>query len=227
MKILVLSDLHANNKILDDMNDLFATADAVVFAGDFAECFKPETGKAALEALCSKHDTIYAVLGNCDEPDFINELEDKDIAVENTIIYSQGLAFAGSGGGSYFTGKTVNERSEEELLSDFDIVENSIKDSGDSSLWKNMILISHNPPKDTKCDKVNDSLHAGSIKFSELIKEKQPLAVITGHIHEGFSVDKIGDTVLMNPGALAEGRYGILEVNDGKVTKAEIHNLSE
>ncbi|NLC93300.1 MAG: serine/threonine protein phosphatase, partial [Treponema sp.] len=33
--------------------------------------------------------------------------------------------------------------------------------------------------------------------------------------------------VLMNPGALAEGRYGILEVNDGKVTKAEIHNLSE
>ena len=47
MKILILSDLHAHNDVLDKMDDAFAKSDAVLFAGDFAACFKPETGKEA------------------------------------------------------------------------------------------------------------------------------------------------------------------------------------
>ena len=212
MKFLVLSDLHANNSILDKMEKEFSQADAVIFAGDFAECFKTETGKGALEALCTKHDTIFAVLGNCDEPEFIEQLEDQDICIERTLVFHEGLAFAGSGGGTYFTGKTANEREENDILSDFNIVENSVRDSGDASLWKRLIIVSHNPPKDTKCDAVNESLHAGSQMFTDFIKENQPLAVICGHIHEGRAVDKIGETVIINPGALLESNYAWLEV---------------
>ena len=36
MKILVLSDLHANNENVGKLQDQFAKADAVIFAGDFA-----------------------------------------------------------------------------------------------------------------------------------------------------------------------------------------------
>ena len=43
MKILVLSDLHANNENVGRLSEQFGQADAVIFAGDFAECFKPET----------------------------------------------------------------------------------------------------------------------------------------------------------------------------------------
>lgn len=226
MKFLVLSDLHANNSILDKMNEQFSKADGVIFAGDFAECFKPETGKAALEALCTKHDSIFAVLGNCDEPEFIEELEEQDICVERSLVFHEGLAFAGSGGGTYFTGKTANEREENEILSDFNIVENSVKDTGDASLWKSLILVSHNPPKDTKCDAVNAELHAGSQLFTDFIKENQPLAVICGHIHEGRAIDKIGETVVINPGALLESNYAWLEVEkkDGewKVTDSQL-----
>ena len=229
MKILVLSDLHANNENVGKLEDQFAKADAVIFAGDFAECFKPETGKEALNTLCTKHDTIFAVLGNCDEPEFIEELEDRDICVEKTLVFHEGLAVAGSGGGTYFTGKTANEREEAEILSDFNIVKNSVEQTGDASLWKSLILISHNPPKDTKCDAVNAELHAGSQMFTDFIKENQPLAVVCGHIHEGKAVDKIGDTVVINPGPLQEGNYAWLEVEkDGenwKVTKTELCNL--
>ena len=229
MKILVLSDLHANNENVGKLEDQFAKADAVIFAGDFAECFKPETGKEALNTLCTKHDTIFAVLGNCDEPEFIEELEDRDICVEKTLVFHEGLAVAGSGGGTYFTGKTANEREEAEILSDFNIVKNSVEQTGDESLWKSLILISHNPPKDTKCDAVNAELHAGSQMFTDFIKENQPLAVVCGHIHEGKAVDKIGDTVVINPGPLQEGNYAWLEVEkDGenwKVTKTELCNL--
>ena len=213
MKLLVMSDLHAANENLDKLDAEFAKADAVLFAGDFAECFKPETGKGALEKLCSKHETIFAVLGNCDNEDFMEDLENQDICVEKALVFHEGLAIAGSGGGTKFTGKTEFERTEEEILSDFDIVLNSVEQTGDESLWKNLILISHNPPKDTKCDAVNPTLHAGSAQFTDFIKENQPLAVICGHIHEGLGVDKIGETTVINPGALLEGKYAWMELS--------------
>lgn len=105
MKFLVISDLHGNVSVLDKLDDEFKAADAVLFAGDFAE-FKPETGKPALKALCRKHETVFSVIGNCDEPDFLDDIEDVDISVENTLVFHDGLAFAGSGGGTKFTGTT-------------------------------------------------------------------------------------------------------------------------
>ena len=204
MKLLVISDLHAHNDVLDKMDDIFKQADAVLFAGDFAECFKPETGDEALEKLCSKHDTIFAVLGNCDNEVFLNDLEEKDISVEKALVFHEGLAFTGSGGGTKFTGKTEFERTEEECLSDFDIVVNSVEQGGDNSLWQNLIIISHNPPKGKTVDAVNAALHAGSQQFTDFILEHKPLAVICGHIHEGRGVEKIGETTVINPGSLGE-----------------------
>lgn len=229
MNFLVISDLHANNSVLDKLDEEFKKADAVLFGGDFAECFKPETGKAALEALCQKHENILAVLGNCDNEDFLESIEEKDISVEKSMVFHEGLAFAGSGGGTIFTGKTEFERTEEDILSDYDIVKDSVEQSGDESLWKSLILISHNPPKDTKCDAVNADLHAGSQLFTDFIKEKQPLAVVCGHIHEGCGIDKIGNTVVINPGALLEGHYATMKVekkgDDWQVTDTELKQI--
>ena len=230
MKLLVISDLHAHNDVLDKMDDIFAKADAVLFGGDFAECFKPETGDEALEKLCSKHETIFAVLGNCDNEVFMGDLEERDICVEKALVFHEGLAFAGSGGGTKFTGKTEFERTEEECLSDFDIVKNSVDQNGDKSLWKNLILISHNPPICGKLDSFDGVHHAGSQKFTDFIKENKPLAVVCGHIHEGVGIEKIGDTVVINPGSLGEAKtYAWLEVEkegEGwKVVKAEMASL--
>lgn len=226
MKFLILSDIHGNFADLDKLDSQFKNADAVLFAGDFCECFKTETSKPVLDALVKKHDEIYAVLGNCDDPEFIEELENAGINAERCLNYTGGIAIAGSGGGSKFTGKTPNEREEDDLISDFDIL-NQDEFQGD---YSNLILISHNPPKDTKCDAVNGSLHAGSQKFRQLIEEKKPLAVITGHIHEGTGIDHIGDTLVMNSGSFGEkGTYGILELSkkEGKwnISKAEIKNI--
>ena len=225
MKLLVISDLHAHNDVLDKMDDIFAKADSVLFAGDFAEGFKPETGDEALEKLCSKHDSIFAVLGNCDNEVFMGDLEDKDICVEKALLFHEGLAFAGSGGGTKFTGKTEFERTEEECLADFDVVVHSAAD-GDGSLWGSTILISHNPPKGKTVDAVTAALHAGSQMFTDFILEHKPLAVICGHIHEGRGVENIGDTTVINPGSLGEKETFVwLDVekdgNGWKVTNVE------
>ena len=230
MKILVISDLHAHNDVLDKMDEQFKIADAVVFGGDFAACFKPETGKEALKALCSKHDNIFAVLGNCDNESFLEDIENHDISVENALVFHEGLAFAGAGGGTKFTGKTEFEREEDEILADFDIVKDSIEQSGAKSLWKNLILVSHNPPVAEKIDSFDGVHHAGSQKFTDFIKENKPLAVLCGHIHEGTGIEKIGETVVINPGSLGEkGTYAWLVVEkDGdcwKVVSTEINQL--
>lgn len=231
MKLLVISDLHANNTVLDKMDDQFKSADAVIFAGDFAECFKPETGKGALEALCSKHENIFAVLGNCDNEDFLEDLEEQDVCVENSLVFHEGLAFAGSGGGTKFTGKTEFEREEDECLADFNIVVNSVEQSGDKSLWNSLILVSHNPPVGKNIDSFDGGEHhAGSQKFTDFINENKPLAVVCGHIHEGVGIEKFGDTVVINPGSLGEkGTYVWLEVektgDSWKVVSTELNTL--
>lgn len=231
MKILVISDLHAHNDVLDKMDAQFKEADAVVFAGDFAECFKPETGKAALEALVSKHENIFAVLGNCDNEDFLEDIENQDVSVEKSLVFHEGLAFAGSGGGTKFTGKTEFERTEDEVMSDFEIVNNSVEQSGDKSLWNSLILISHNPPVGKNIDSFDGGEHhAGSQKFTDYINENQPLAVVCGHIHEGTGIEKFGETVVINPGSLGEqGSYVWLNVEkDGenwKVVSTELCKL--
>ena len=230
MKLLVISDLHAHNDVLDKMDEIFKQADAVIFGGDFAECFKPETGKEALERLCKKHDSIFAVLGNCDNEDFLEDLEDADISVEKSLVFHEGLAFAGSGGGTKFTGKTEFERTEDECLSDFDIVVNSVEQSGDASLWKSLILVSHNPPVAEKLDSFDGEHHAGSQKFTDFIKEHKPLAVVCGHIHEGTGIEKIGETTVINPGSLGEaGTYVWLDLekagDDWKVKNTELCKL--
>lgn len=213
MKFLAISDIHGNLEALDKLDEQFKNVDAVLFAGDFAECFKTETSKPVLEKLVKKHDEIYAVLGNCDEPDFIEELEDAGINAERVLNFTDGIAICGSGGGSKFTGKTPNEREEEDLISDFSILDSSEEDSEGDGKWHNLVIVSHNPPKAEKVDSFAPGMHAGSQKLTDLILEKEPACVICGHIHEGAGIETIGKTTVINPGSLGEkGTYAIVEI---------------
>jgi len=212
MKFLVLSDIHGKLENLEKLEAEFKKADAVLFAGDFAKFGETETGEPTLEKLCSLHNDIFSVIGNCDEPDFIGNIEAKDISVQKSLVQFEGLCIAGSGGGSKFTGETPNEREDDELASDFRIV----TDQGPAE-WDNLIAIMHNPPKDTECDKIGNGIHVGSPALRAFIDDYKPLVVITGHIHESAAVCKVGATTVINPGALLEGKYAWLEIcKDGE-----------
>lgn len=222
MKFLVLSDIHGDLKYLEKLDEEFAVADVVLFAGDFSALGKPETAKPVLDLLVKKHESIFAVLGNCDEPDFITELEKKDISVEGGVVFREGLAFAGAGGGLKFTGDTPFERTDDEIMHDLRIIT-------EQDTWNNLIAIVHQPPKDTKCDLITAGAHVGSEKLREFIEKYSPLAVITGHIHESFAIDYINNTICINPGPLLQGKYATFEVSkkDGKwaVAKTELKQL--
>lgn len=230
MKILIISDAHGNVENIEKLSEQAKNADLVFFGGDFAKFNCPETGKPALEALLKNSGSIFAVLGNCDEPDFISEIEEADICVQKSMVFKDGLVIAGSGGGSKFSGDTPFERTEDELVQDFDVIKNSLSQiADDDGKCSSLVLIMHNPPKDTKTDVIPGGIHVGSQKLREFIENVQPVLVVTGHIHESAGIDKIGESTVINPGALMEGKYALAELKKtaGKwiVKSAELCSL--
>ncbi|MGL4986762.1 MAG: metallophosphoesterase family protein [Treponemataceae bacterium] len=210
MRILLLSDLHANLAMLNALDTEFTKADIVLCAGDFAQFNQIETSLSTLNVLLQKHDCIFAVTGNCDSPDFLEELEKANVSVQNTLIFNSGLFFAGAGGSLQFINETPNERSDDQIISDLHILEESKDSVGELA---NLILITHQPPKNTNLDKTRNGMHVGSKNIRSFIEKHQPLAVICGHIHEAVSTDTIKNTFLVNPGSLAQGHYAILTLD--------------
>ena len=230
MNILAISDIHGNTENIEKLADRFAKADMVLFAGDFAKFNELSTAKPALQTLLNRHESIFAVLGNCDDPAFLCEIENADISVQGSMVFHDGLVIAGSGGGSKFTGETPFERTDEELVSDYDILNTSMEQIADENGHvNNLVLIMHNPPKDTKTDTISGGVHVGSALLRGFIEKTQPLLAVTGHIHESAGIDKIGETTVINPGALFEGNFAWVEIrdNDGKwsVVNAELCKL--
>lgn len=213
MKILVISDGHGCIENLKLAADVAKNTDLVIFAGDFAAFKKPETGLPFLKELLKIHENIYAVLGNCDPPEFLEELENAGISLEKNLTHFEGFLFAGSGGGSKFTGATPNERSDEELVSDLSLVEEIDTEGGGLD---NLIVVAHNPPHGTKLDKVAPAVHVGSKLIRQFAEKHKPVLLVSGHIHESYAAEMLDGTLLVNPGALCEKRYALVEINGEK-----------
>lgn len=206
MKILLISDGHGAVDKLSMLTATASTVDCIFFAGDFAAFNKPETGLPFLKELKRLHNNIYSVLGNCDHPSFVNELESHNINVQAYAQQFQEFVIIGSGGASKFTGSTPNERTDSELVDD--ITNNYIKKNYD-----NLLLITHNPPYGVKTDKVAPLVHVGSKLIRKFVEDSKPIMILSGHIHEAYGSDNIGKTIVVNPGALCDGRYAIAEIS--------------
>jgi Icc-related predicted phosphoesterase len=89
-----------------------------------------------------------------------------------------------------------------------------------------VIFLSHNIPYDTKLDIIKDKKsyaykkHLGSYVAKKFCEKHQPLVCIGGHVHEGRGQDKIGKTILINPG-FGENALVMLDIdeNKGKIMK--------
>lgn len=104
---------------------------------------------------------------------------------------------------------------------------------------RRIIFVSHNIAYNTKLDKLalkplkkvlkghfgkeirkkKLAKHYGSKMARRIINTYQPILHLGGHIHEAWGKDKIGKTILINPGAAHEGRVAVVELGEGKVKK--------
>lgn len=85
-----------------------------------------------------------------------------------------------------------------------------------------LVLVSHAPPYDTVLDRIHDGTPVGSQALRAWIDERQPLVVLSGHIHESPDVSgawsqRLGRTLCVNAGQ-RPGRLpvhaALIEVDD-------------
>ena len=190
--------------------------DLILIAGDITHFSGWEVARKVLEPVLSLGVPVLAVHGNCDGRDVPQLLEELGIGLHDRRVEINGVGFIGLGGSNITPFNTIWELTEDEIMK---ILERNYR-PGD-------VILSHVPPRDTKADRIHSGLHVGSKALREFIERNQPPLVVTGHIHEARSVDRVGKTVIVNPGPLFRGYYAVIELDEAtkKVENVELGEL--
>jgi Icc-related predicted phosphoesterase len=85
-------------------------------------------------------------------------------------------------------------------------------------------MICHTPPFDTRLDRLMNGTPVGSPAVRRFIETHRPDVAIVGHIHEGRGTESVGDTLVLNAGALRDGGYVVVE-DDGARLTAELRSF--
>ena len=211
MKLLQVSDIHGNLEMAEKIpaKARGLGADLIVIAGDLTHFGGREKAREILEIIAEAGLQIFFVSGNCDSPELL-EWSPEDLKATNLhgrIVEFSGYLFAGVGGGSGKFG-TLTELEEEE----FENILRSLRPEKSGRL----ILVAHSPPYGTEADYTGVK-HIGSAAVRRFVEDVQPILVCAGHAHEGRSITRLGETVIVNAGAAKDGFCAVIDVEDGRV----------
>ena len=197
MHIIAFGDIHMEYAGIEKITGL-SKADLVIITGDFTNFGGKEDASTILDIIRRINPKIYAVLGNMDKASVGNYLDELGINIHGKGFVLGDLGIFGVGGSNFTPFNTPTEFSEEELG---DIVNKAYQYVTQARI---KVLISHTPPFNTAADLIGGGVHVGSTAIRKFIEEKQPDFCFTGHIHESRGEDRIGRTLILNPGMLRD-----------------------
>lgn len=215
MKILVIADIHGKFQILEKIINKAEkeNPDLVICPGNITDMFdvvqefsQLDVADIIIQKLLSLRKPLLCVPGNHDPYDILDVFDDYKINLHGKRKKIMEINFMGFGG-ALTPFNTLFEPSEEETKETLERL----------AVEATTILVVHNPPKNTKTDKLKSGEHVGSTAVREFIHTHKPLLTITAHIHEAFGEDKLGSTTLFNPGPAFQGRYGLVEITKNKI----------
>jgi Icc-related predicted phosphoesterase len=189
VKILIFSDTHGDLRSLEQI--IAQPADVFIAAGDLSnfgkmldrcgEVLKP-LGERLL-VLPGNHETHQQTKTFCEKFGFVD--------FHRQLLQLGNSNWAGLGYSNITPFKTPGEYPEEEIsaaLTAFDGV-------------KQLHLVVHFPPLDTKLDEYAPGQHAGSPALRNWVEREKPVDLFCGHIHETAGMtDQLGSTKCFNVG---------------------------
>ena len=201
-------------------------------------------GEIALKGLNNLSIPVFTVLGNMDWP-MPDDITDKKLKKENMPSWDRKDSFAkrinnyknikridysfAKFGDYIFIGMRGHSAPGKTQSKAFrkhkKILDNLFKKFNKENKNHKVIFVSHNVPYNTKLDKITSKeapkevrgKHYGSKLCKKIIKSYQPVLAIGGHIHESWGKQNLGKTLCVNPGAVHEGKYCIVDIGEGKV----------
>lgn len=194
MRILGLVDLHWRGSGPAPLPPLDGY-DMVLLGGDLTHMGDRALAARLLEPLRRRGLQVRAVCGNCDQPDVDEFLAEEGMALDRRASVVGDVRVLGLSGGLPFDGCPY-ERTEEQYRACVAELARSME--GAAAAFT--VLVTHQPPFGTACDRLGTGQHVGSRAIRRFIEEQQPDVVLCGHIHESAGEDLIGRSRIVNPG---------------------------
>lgn len=199
MKLTVLADIHNRPISGNELESDIRSSDIVVVAGDLTTFSGYKNAELIISQLKSLNNAIAAVAGNCDSYEVLEALEDYCVSVDEKSVTHCGLQIIGVSG-------VENSRFHGVFYDKLKNAYSQIKPD------KAFILVSHQPASGTLISD-RGGYDGGNCGIRKFITQYKPLLAVSGHMHEARGQDAIGTTVLVNPGAYAQGRYATVEID--------------
>ncbi len=208
MKLLCITDLHGDHKVLESILLHAGPVDLVLLGGDITHFGTPNCAEAVVQRLQHAGAKVLAVAGNCDSKAIDQRLIELDVSLFGRGVQHGQVGFHGVSGMPPWHG-TMYELTEEQIA-------DALCD-GDAQLNSDQhrVLLSHSPPHGTSLDRTRHGDHVGSTAVREFIDRRQPALVVCGHIHEARGIERLGDTQIVNCGPAYRGSYALAELNAG------------
>lgn len=206
MKVIGLTDIHGRTGYSEQLVEQMRSADVVAIAGDITNFGGYSEAEAIIDTIASINGSIIAVHGNCDKRGVIEFLATRQInihAVSRTIDDVQFLGLGGSNKTPFHTPHEYSDGDMKEILKAFP----------QSPPARFHVFISHAPPFKSKLDRMFLGMHVGSKPVREYIEASQPDIVLCGHIHEARGIDRIGKTIVINPGPFPK-HYVVIDIDN-------------
>jgi len=210
LKILATTDFHGDVKAFQkvSLKARRSHVNMIAVCGDVTHFGSVQQAKELLSSLLDIKSSVLFVPGNCDPPTLAEEKIETIESIHGKCKQIGNINFFGVGGSSPSPFDTPFELTETEIA--------NILEQGYNSCQANhrTILISHSPPKDTKVDVTSAGEHAGSFSVREFIEKTNPDLVLCGHIHEATGIDRINDTIIVNPGPARHGKCALIDFDE-------------
>ncbi|ABO36020.1 metallophosphoesterase [Methanococcus maripaludis C5] len=210
MRIIGLTDLHDRiinfDKLLRYKPDVILLSGDIIHKGDFR----------IIDYLMNLNNRvkIFLIPGNWETEEIKQIMNDSGLNIDEKTVKFEDTIFMGLGGSNITPICSPNEYSEDEIYDRFiKVLKNEKID-----IKNNFIMVSHVPPKDTMADRC-DAGNVGSSAVRKIIEEFKPVLCACGHVHESRCIDKIGNTLIVNPSSTGFFIY------DTKTKNLEIHDL--
>lgn len=210
-KELVLKDLKEGEKSLKGLNNLSIPVASIYGNVDYTR--KIDTMDIKID---KKH------YWDWDEQDFFSKIikKYKNIHMFTYSYYKfKEFILVGAYGGSN-PGKVRSKN----FIKHKKILDSLFKKFKKENKNRKVIFVSHNPPNNTKLDKIGMKAHKlvrgkhyGSKLVRQIINKHQPFLHIAGHIHESKGKQNIGKTLSINPGSAHDGEMAVVDIKDKKI----------
>lgn len=215
---IAVGDIHDDASLFARIPELERAA-GVIVTGDLTIVGGVGKAEAVMKELRRSGKPVLAQIGNMDKPEIDHWLTEQGINLHTfTRELAPGVAVFGAGASTRTPFGTPSEFPESAY-------EDWLKACWrEAEKYPHTVLVSHNPPEGTACDVIPGNVHVGSAAVRAFLEEARPDVCLCGHIHEARAVDRVGRTIVVNPGPLAEGGYALLRLNAAGLT-AELRTL--